>query len=73
VVIGEDVTGGIDQKATSEYVYVHGRAIAFTGDNGISAVIGDRMAIRVNTGKLKLSATLLVFETQNRVDKANAV
>ena len=73
MVISKDVTAGVDQKATSKYVQLNGPGAAFSGDNGISPVIGERIAIRVNTGKPELRATLLLVKTQNRVDQTNAV
>src|ERR1700730_7195316 len=67
------MAGGVDQKATAKYVYLHGVAGAFSGDNDISLLIGRRIAIRVSIGKVEPRATLLVAKTHNRVDQANAV
>src|SRR5262249_41201124 len=60
VVIGEDMTGAIDQKAASKYVQVNGPAAAFSGDSDISPAIGDRIAVRVDTGKHQPRTTRLI-------------
>ncbi len=71
--VGEDVTGGIDQKASSEWMQVNGPGAAFSGNDGISLVIGERIALRVNTGKAEPSTTYPVVKPHKRVNQTDAV
>ena len=65
MVVGEDVTGGINQEASAKNVGVYGPAVPFCGDEGISIFIDHRIAIRVKPGKPELGTALLLVKSQS--------
>src|SRR5437899_2746068 len=73
MMIGKDVSGGIDEKASAKSLDMYGPAFAFRCNDGISTLIDQRIAVGVSTSKLELRSGLLIVEPKNRVDEAHAV
>src|SRR5215470_1407171 len=73
MMVGQDVSSGINEKACAKDMNVYGTSIAFGGHEGISVLIHLRLAICVEPGKPELCAAFLIVKAENRIDKTHAV
>jgi len=73
MMVGQDVSSGINEEASAKNVGVDGPSVAFRGNEGISTFIHLWIAICINPGKPELRPAFLIVKAKLCIDETHAV